>query len=688
MCGVDINWETQRLESLRRLEIVDSDPEPQFDEIVELAADICGVPIALISLVEEDRQWFKAVGGLDAIETPRSQAFCAYTILDSGPLVVPDATLDERFADNPLVTGDPNIRLYAGVPVRSPDNFPLGTLCLIDSRPRSLTNQQLRHLQILASQVELLLHLRQELISARKQKQLLDAALQESNESRRITRALLDNSRNLLGLLTPQGTVLDMNQTALRAVGVEQHEVSGTPFSSTVWWSHSKETQKQLQDSIQRATAGEGCRFNATHPTADGDLIEVDVTITPVFSDAGAVTHLVSEGVDITEYLRIQRAVMAAKQAAEESELRFRNIADSATVLIFTTDAKGQISWANQPFLAYAGMSLAELQNQRWTQIVHSDDTQQATNLQESGDRPEYGFECRILRYDNVYYWHLLKLAPRLTKDGQLLGYVGIFVDVDASRVARHAMEISRGSLAKTQEELRRTNAVLEQVTNALSDEIIPPMTSLQKLAHLAQAGSGEHLLTNSREHLQNIQQHTSLLLSMLGDLQRYYHAGKVAEEVSVVDVEQIIHDIWTGIDAPSGFLICVGAMPSVLTDRCALAMVFHNLLENAVIHAGKDTGQVSVQCDQTEGLLRFRISDRGPGVAPEHQDRIFDLFRSPVRSSNAKNNGTGLALVRKLVERRGGKIHVEPFLNDGATFVFSWPIGPRETAPSVMPRI
>ncbi|MEM9379320.1 MAG: ATP-binding protein [Planctomycetota bacterium] len=153
--------EEARLDALRATRLLDSDAESSFDEIVELASIVCEMPMALVSLVADDRQWYKARVGLDATETPREVSFCAHALLEPDEIfAVPDATRDERFADNPLVTGAPDIRAYYGRPLVTKDGQPIGALCVIDRTPRELTEAQVRALEILGNQVEAQIELR------------------------------------------------------------------------------------------------------------------------------------------------------------------------------------------------------------------------------------------------------------------------------------------------------------------------------------------------------------------------------------------------------------------------------------------------------------------------------------------------------------------------------------------------
>ncbi|HEY3706089.1 MAG TPA: sensor domain-containing diguanylate cyclase [Terracidiphilus sp.] len=177
--------EQARLQDLRSLAILDTPQEAAYDDLAQLAAFVCQVPLAFISLVDEDRQWFKARVGLGAAETPRSVSFCAHAILDDKVFVVPDAREDDRFSTNPLVTGDPGIRFYAGMPITGPGGHNLGTLCVIDRQPRELSDEDAVALRVLARQVASLFLIRkqvQELEEAARRHTQTEIRLRESQD--------------------------------------------------------------------------------------------------------------------------------------------------------------------------------------------------------------------------------------------------------------------------------------------------------------------------------------------------------------------------------------------------------------------------------------------------------------------------------------------------------------------------
>ena len=157
--------ETRRLAALYSYQALDTLPEQSFDDLTKLASQICKVPIALVSLVDENRQWFKSCFGITADETSREISFCGHAILGSGMMEIPDATKDPRFADNPLVTGDMRLRFYAGVPLLDANNLPIGTICVIDHQARVLTPQERQGLEavgriVVRQQTWVLAHLR------------------------------------------------------------------------------------------------------------------------------------------------------------------------------------------------------------------------------------------------------------------------------------------------------------------------------------------------------------------------------------------------------------------------------------------------------------------------------------------------------------------------------------------------
>lgn len=219
--------EKQRLEVLRNLNLLDSLPEPEFDRVTKLLARALHVPIALVSLVDEDRQWFKSKVGLDVDETPRDVAFCAHTILQGEPLVVSDACLDQRFSENPLVRGEPNIRFYAGVPIRTSAGHRLGTLCAIDSKPHNLTPDELDTLRDLAEMVSNEIQLREHLMATSTRLER-SREVAQANEVR--YRSMFELASVGIALVAPNGSWISVNNALCSIVGYEADELMELTF--------------------------------------------------------------------------------------------------------------------------------------------------------------------------------------------------------------------------------------------------------------------------------------------------------------------------------------------------------------------------------------------------------------------------------------------------------------------------
>jgi GAF domain-containing protein len=199
--------EEARLVALDRYAILDTDPEQSFDDLTLLASFVCNTPIALISLVDEDRQWFKSRIGIEASETSREIAFCSSAILQPDVFVVPDALADDRFRDNPLVVSDPHIRFYAGAPLINEDGFALGTLCVVDRAPRELAPDQKEALKALSRLVLAQLEFRRNLI-------LLKEALTDRTKE--------EHER--------QQELIHVQETLMRVMGLRQLPASPKPL--------------------------------------------------------------------------------------------------------------------------------------------------------------------------------------------------------------------------------------------------------------------------------------------------------------------------------------------------------------------------------------------------------------------------------------------------------------------------
>ena len=221
--------ELARLEALTGYNLLDTLPEDTYDDITQLASEICRTPIALISLVDENRQWFKSKQRLPEDETLRDYSFCAHAILNPSEIfIVPDAREDERFSDNPLTTGQPKVVFYAGVPLVNPEGYPLGTLCVIDNRPRTLTENQLLSLQALSRLVNAhfeLRKIRKELETTQARLSAADSPVPTESlvsRMRPVVQVMQDRVEQLVNQ-APRSDQMD-TLTALQKIGTELYE--------------------------------------------------------------------------------------------------------------------------------------------------------------------------------------------------------------------------------------------------------------------------------------------------------------------------------------------------------------------------------------------------------------------------------------------------------------------------------
>lgn len=308
--------EDRRLARLQELGVLDTLPEKTFDDISALAQAICGTPIALITLVDRDRQWFKSRIGVDVTETPREVAFCAHTILDpEKPMVVSDALLDERFHDNALVVGDPKIRFYAGSPIVTQDGFALGSLCVFDQQPREMTPEQLTALSRLSDLVATLL----EHEKNRRQENARNAAAAE-REHEQLT-AMVVAGLDLLVYLDTNGVYQHVNDTFLDYWACTREQVIGSTLDSLVG---AQTYHELIRPKMELALAGMACSYQRVTDFPGRGRRHVHVDLLPAFGANGRIIGVVMRAQDIQEArqreLHLSETVALLEQKTRQQE--------------------------------------------------------------------------------------------------------------------------------------------------------------------------------------------------------------------------------------------------------------------------------------------------------------------------------------------------------------------------------
>ena len=289
--------ERARLQSLRATNLLDSAPEEAFDRFTRLATRVLGAPTSLVSLIDADRQFFKSTTGLrepwaSRRETPLSHSFCQYVVADREMLAVEDAREHPVLKDN-LAIDDIGVIAYAGSPLITSDDQALGSLCVIYPEPHTWTERELAILKDLAEGVVSEIELRRMAV--------------ELHERERTLSTIIDSTSALIWLLSPDGTVLRANETALQLIGAHTGDYDGMLFHETDWWRASSALRTHIHEAVRHAAAGEPSRLEAEHLDSLGRTLTVEFSILPVLDDSGVVTGLVAESHDVTDRKRVER---------------------------------------------------------------------------------------------------------------------------------------------------------------------------------------------------------------------------------------------------------------------------------------------------------------------------------------------------------------------------------------------
>ncbi len=438
--------ETERLKELCSYKLLDSAAEREFDDITELAAQICQVPISLISLIDESRQWFKSAVGLQETETARDISFCGHAILEPTLLEVRDASTDPRFQDNPLVTQAPHIRFYAGAPIISPQGYALGTLCVIDKQPRELSNAQRNALMQLAKQVVSQMELKR---TARRLE--IQNTFQQS---------ILNSTDSLVIATNPSGLITHFNAAAERLLGYQAGEVinrlNALHFHERSEIAVRKNAliheNKRILLNDHYALIGKAREGGVEHRMwtmvgKSGEKIDVELTVSPLQQADG----------EFAGYLHVAQNLSSTKKMQETlflDQKRLQGVIEGTSAGTWEWNIPENQVILNDRWAQIMGFTLEELQpldTNVWRQRVHPDDLEEAEKGLEqhfAGTTDVFTHEFRIKHKQGHWVWvqshgRVVSRKP----DGAPLMMYGIHIDITERKAAEVALNSRKNEL-------------------------------------------------------------------------------------------------------------------------------------------------------------------------------------------------------------------------------------------------
>jgi formate hydrogenlyase transcriptional activator len=457
--------EDRRLAALRDYQILDTPAENDFDELLRLAAQTCKVPIAMITLIDAERQWFKAQIGLECPEMPRHVAFCAHAIMQSDVMVVPDALEDSRFNHNPLVTDFPKIRFYAGAPLITPGGYALGTICVIDHVPRELSPEQARTLQVLSREVVAQLEVRKakrELAGIAK----IEDALRNANQ---FNREIIEGAGQGIIVYDDQLRYVVFNPFMQRLTGKSAEEVLGKPAVEVF----PRLRQSGVEEILRRALSGEIVGAHdllVPRHSAEGRDVWESCTFAPHLDAEGKIVGVIGLVHDITNR-RLEEEIFhnivigtATATGADFFPSLVRHLASALHVrYAFVTDCDDQRHARSVAFWKGDGFGDSfefDIAGTPCENVLHGETCHYATDLQSL-----FPHDQGLVRWGAESYLGI----PMADVDGRIIGHIAILDDKPMERSAR-AIDLIKIFAARAAAELKRQKAerdlqsALEQV--------------------------------------------------------------------------------------------------------------------------------------------------------------------------------------------------------------------------------
>lgn len=693
--------EVDRLAVLSSYEVLDTSPELAFDDLVKLAAQICETPIALISLVDDSRQWFKAKVGLDAEETPRDIAFCSHAILQPEELlVVQDTLADVRFADNPLVTGAPGIRFYAGAPLVTPEGHALGTLCVIDRVPRDFAEVQRRALRALSNYVVAQLVLRRQARQLRaemEERQRVEARFAAANAWQR---TILDSADLSIISTDPYGLIQTFNAAAERMLGYPKGEVVGRILSDEIYdateMQHraaelSLELERPVKPGFDAFTARARAGIHDTHEWTlrrkGGQWFSAVFTVTAMHDPAGEITGFMGVGSDLTERKREQE--------------QFRLVVEGAPNGILMVDEAGLVKLVNSQTEKLFGYTRNELIGQRIEILLpESLDGQHQHHRQQFFADPKAramgaGRDLSARRKDGSEFPVEIGLNPIVTAEGTAV--LATVVDVTQRKRDEVALRALNQQLRLATEKAQAADRIKSTFLATMSHELRTPLNSIIGFSGILFQELAGPLNAEQKKQLGMVRESSRHLLALVNDV---LDISKIeAEQMEVSSVSFPLAEslkkavaLVSPLAEKKGLALeveidsCLGMMVS---DQRRLEQIVINLLNNAIkfteagrirLSAEAVDDASSVQSGGSGPAVRLQVSDTGIGIRADQISGLFLPFQQVDDGLARSHEGTGLglAICDRLLALMGGRISVTSELGKGSVFTVTLPLDNR----------
>ena len=677
--------EQQRLDALRAFEILDTPPDPRFDRLTKIARESFGVSISLVSLLDDCRQWFKSAQGLDVTETPREWAFCDHAIRQRDVMVIEDATADERFRGNPLVTGEPHIRFYAGAPLITEDGAALGTLCVIGTDPKRPSKAELQRLKDLAAIVvdTLEAHLesrnRNSVLSAMREMEkiaeqtaldfsaftdrMLELGMSLFGGDNAFVSEIEGNDYHLIKLARPidgmsDGDHLALENTLCASVVEDRTALAFHNIGDDPTLCHPALPKSDFQSYIGAPLIHQG--------HVSGSLSFAAHTPQPrPYADWQV--FMISR---MAESLAVRRTIQRAKDELANAREEVQMILDNVPARIWYKDDENRVLRANRAAAESVGYDNPDDLENTDTYDLFPDmaSAYHETDLAviKSG-KPSRGTVVAYTPREGGKGWVRTDKIPLKSRNKK-------------NRLLVVSTDVTE--LKTREQQLEQLNRSLKDFSFVAAHDLQAPLRQAAMFAELFNEALADRNITLGEETEQYFTGLTRGLEQMRGMVRSLHDLSRLESQeftFSDFELDDVVSTAKARTDVPGKIVSTFEAdpLPSVSGSKELLIQLMMNLFENSCKYTPGEHVTIRIRHKRDPAQLAHLISveDNGVGIPVEAHQRIFEPFQRLHHKSDIEGTGIGLSLCRRIARLHNGSLTVDKTYENGARFILKLPI-------------